>query len=57
MKTARETLGPSMDTDPVLAELVEELPDASMVVVPGCGHFLQEERPDDVTGHLLRFLC
>ena len=26
------------------------------VVIPGCGHWIQQERPDEVTGELLTFL-
>ena len=26
------------------------------VVIPGCGHWIQQERPDEVTGELITFL-
>ena len=29
---------------------------AGTVVIPGCGHWIQQERPDEVTGELLTFL-
>jgi pimeloyl-ACP methyl ester carboxylesterase len=40
----------------IARQLYSDLPDAELEVVPDCGHFLQEERPDEVVRHLLRFL-
>ncbi len=31
-------------------------PGSEVVVVDGAGHFLQLERPDQVNGHIIRFL-
>jgi pimeloyl-ACP methyl ester carboxylesterase len=36
--------------------LRDDLPDATMTVVPDCGHFLQEEQPELIAGHLRSFL-
>jgi pimeloyl-ACP methyl ester carboxylesterase len=36
--------------------LRDDLPDATMTVVPDCGHFLQEEQPELIAGHLQSFL-
>jgi pimeloyl-ACP methyl ester carboxylesterase len=36
--------------------LVEQLPDSEYVVVPGAGHLVPLERPDEVTGALARLL-
>ena len=35
----------------------EIIPHASCVSIPECGHFLQEDRPDEVNEHLMRALC
>ena len=40
----------------IARQLQRDLPEAELVVVPDCGHFLQEERPGEVVRHLLRFL-
>jgi len=40
----------------IARRLQGDIPNASLVIVPDCGHFLQEERPGLVVEHLLRFL-
>lgn len=40
----------------IARQLQGDIPDARLVIVPNCGHFLQEERPDLVVEHLLNFL-
>lgn len=40
----------------VARRLQEDIPNARLVTVPDCGHFLQEEQPDQVVAHLLSFL-
>jgi pimeloyl-ACP methyl ester carboxylesterase len=40
----------------VARRLRDDLPDATMTVVPDCGHFLQEEQPELIAGHLQSFL-
>ncbi|MCP4902039.1 MAG: alpha/beta hydrolase [bacterium] len=40
----------------VAKQLRDDLPDATMVVVPDCGHFLQEEQPELIVDHLRSFL-
>jgi len=40
----------------IARQLQGDIPSASLVIVPDCGHFLQEERPELVVEHLLRFL-
>ena len=37
-------------------QLQGDIPNAELVIVPDCGHFLQEEQPQLVVEHLLRFL-
>ena len=32
-------------------------PGSELVVIEGAGHFLHLERPDEVNGHILRFLA
>ena len=40
----------------IARRLCQDLPRASMIVVPDCGHFLQEEQPKLITKHLRSFL-
>ena len=40
----------------VARQLRDDLPDATMTVVPDCGHFLQEEQPELIVQHLRSFL-
>ena len=40
----------------IARQLQGDIPNASLVTVPDCGHFLQEEQPELVVEHLLRFL-
>lgn len=40
----------------VARQLQGDIPGAALVIVPDCGHFLQEEQPELVVEHLLRFL-
>jgi len=37
-----------------LSDCVPNLTDT--IVLPGCGHWIQQERADEVTGAVLRFL-
>jgi pimeloyl-ACP methyl ester carboxylesterase len=39
----------------VSAEAVPDLRD--MVMLPGCGHWTQQERPDEVNEAMLRFVA
>jgi pimeloyl-ACP methyl ester carboxylesterase len=36
--------------------LHKDLPDSQLEIIPDCGHFLQEERPDHVVQHMVAFL-
>jgi pimeloyl-ACP methyl ester carboxylesterase len=48
------TLG-MLPAEPVSAEAVPDLRD--MVMLPGCGHWTQQERPDEVNEAMLRFVA
>ncbi len=36
-------------------QLSEDIPGARFASIPGCGHFLQEEKPEAVTDHIMAF--
>ena len=40
-----------------MARVKEALPQAEVTAIPGCGHFLQEDRPDEVAELLAEFLA
>ena len=45
------------DIDKTVARLRHDLPQAQVLALPDCGHFLQEERPEEVGDVLARFFA
>ena len=42
---------------PELAEAMRDLvPDLETVMIPGCGHWTQQERPDELSGIMIDWL-
>jgi pimeloyl-ACP methyl ester carboxylesterase len=37
-------------------EALQAVAQLHTMIIPGCGHWIQQERPDEVTGELLTFL-
>ena len=49
------------DKDPVTARIdprpvIDRMPNARLEMIEDAGHYLQEDRPEVVTGHILEFL-